>query len=884
MVKDFNILKDHQAFSREYLARIFMIGVFIAIVAHQLELRGINKNHLGATIGYWIIPLWVGILIHHFFFAKKISLMSTYIMIFSIALATSCTSWFMGGLATDNIFWIITFPIGAALLLGKRGAFLGGGVSLLTTTIFVILTYTGFESSDFFPTNQSHITYSYLLSIKVTLVTILFIFMTQSIFHRITSKMNYSRQLVKNLILIISTDIKQHINTIEKSTKKILSSISDKSSTDYAHFNTMLRANDNIRKIMENSLNLDQVSDQSGTIEIELIEPQKLIDSINFCFYKPLRDKSINLIIKNDLQSSCKISANFSIFSNQILSNLISNAIKFSHENSDIFLNIYQNNCSEDLAYFDIVDNGIGIPNEIKNTLFSPHTKTSRLGTKGEKGTGFGMPIVKQFLAKLGGEISIKNNPTGGTIFTISIPCIKINNFVPEDVSNKSKVPQLDNKKIVSLKQLPCTTDIELIKLNLKAKQIVLFAFATLMAIIIGHKFFTGNADNITYLGSLICILAIVSSVTITKYKLSYNIIQTLPFVAILGLTMLTIGQNEQTYNIQIFWIILMPIAGSVLIGRAGTLLGGITTILSLVIISIAKLTENYSGPLPDSYVTYRTLLLLAEIIMTTICTYLLHQFIETAAKTIAEKNEQIKMLLRIIGHDILNSLTIIDNYCQLCDLTCAKTREKQFFIDSDEYKGIKNSTNEILKIVSHMRNVAAIDSGKKDIILSNERLTPIIDDLIKQLSDDLAKKDLELCFPSSLSHAHTCALIEKEIFKHDILKPLLQNAIKYSYSGNKINISMAENKKSVTISITDNGTGISEQHQKVLKENNSLFSMPGTKGEKGVGLGLVLVKSFLNLTHGNLEITSRPEVDFPVSHGTTIKLILSNVVNKITQ
>jgi signal transduction histidine kinase len=72
-----------------------------------------------------------------------------------------------------------------------------------------------------------------------------------------------------------------------------------------------------------------------------------------------------------------------------------------------------------------IKDSGIGMPDEIRHNVFKKDKQTSRIGTEGEKGTGFGMPLVKNYMEHFGGKIKVESKDIEsfpddhGTTFTI---------------------------------------------------------------------------------------------------------------------------------------------------------------------------------------------------------------------------------------------------------------------------------------------------------------------------------------------------------------------------------------------------------------------------------------------------------------------------------
>lgn len=104
-----------------------------------------------------------------------------------------------------------------------------------------------------------------------------------------------------------------------------------------------------------------------------------------------------------------------------VLRNLLSNAVKFSHQGGNIDLRIEP---AEKEGFVDIVvtDEGIGIPSEIIDKIFDFREKTTRTGSAGERGTGLGLPLCKEFVEKHGGEIGVDSAEGSGSRFRFSIP------------------------------------------------------------------------------------------------------------------------------------------------------------------------------------------------------------------------------------------------------------------------------------------------------------------------------------------------------------------------------------------------------------------------------------------------------------------------------
>lgn len=106
----------------------------------------------------------------------------------------------------------------------------------------------------------------------------------------------------------------------------------------------------------------------------------------------------------------------------QVITNILSNAIKFSPKNSVLTITI-ENNEQDDLL-FSLKDNGIGIPDKEIDDVFDAFIQSSKTKT-GAGGTGLGLAISKQIIEGHKGKIWAENNPEGGAIFTFVIPADK---------------------------------------------------------------------------------------------------------------------------------------------------------------------------------------------------------------------------------------------------------------------------------------------------------------------------------------------------------------------------------------------------------------------------------------------------------------------------
>jgi len=104
----------------------------------------------------------------------------------------------------------------------------------------------------------------------------------------------------------------------------------------------------------------------------------------------------------------------------QALTNLLNNALKFSPENSKIEITVGNFNNSQ--VEFVVRDSGVGIREEDQAKLFKVENMFSTEGTSGEKGSGLGLPLVKEIVEKHGGEIWFYSQPGNGSEFHFTVP------------------------------------------------------------------------------------------------------------------------------------------------------------------------------------------------------------------------------------------------------------------------------------------------------------------------------------------------------------------------------------------------------------------------------------------------------------------------------
>lgn len=119
-----------------------------------------------------------------------------------------------------------------------------------------------------------------------------------------------------------------------------------------------------------------------------------------------------------EIEPGIKINADPNYFPS-VLNNLFENAVKYSPEGSTVTITLKK---STNGVRINVVDEGVGIPEEVQKKIFDKFFRVGNEQTRSAKGTGLGLYIVKEIVEKHGGEVSLKKNSFNGSNFEVFLP------------------------------------------------------------------------------------------------------------------------------------------------------------------------------------------------------------------------------------------------------------------------------------------------------------------------------------------------------------------------------------------------------------------------------------------------------------------------------
>ena len=234
-----------------------------------------------------------------------------------------------------------------------------------------------------------------------------------------------------------------------------------------------------------------------------------------------------------------------------------------------------------------------------------------------------------------------------------------------------------------------------------------------------------------------------------------------------------------------------------------------------------------------------------------------LNDKLEIALKKAEDASLAKTRFLNNMSHDIRTPMNAILGYAQLME---EELKEKDLPETSEHLEKLKQSGNLLLSIINNVLDMAKIESGKMEINENYGRLGAIRQSLFEIFEDEAKKKNLALHYTINVEHEHilTDTTKVKEIFVN-----ILGNAIKYTPPGGSVIMSVEElpcNEPGYIIvrnRVSDTGIGMSEDFLTEIFEAFTREQNTTKSKIAGTGLGMSIVKKYVDLLGGTIEVES---------------------------
>lgn len=221
---------------------------------------------------------------------------------------------------------------------------------------------------------------------------------------------------------------------------------------------------------------------------------------------------------------------------------------------------------------------------------------------------------------------------------------------------------------------------------------------------------------------------------------------------------------------------------------------------------------------------------------------------LKTSALELKEAVDTRDKFFSIIAHDLRGPIANIHQLAQILKLSEGNLDQHKLTIEM-----LANSSGSVYTLLDNLLNWALSQQGIIELKKQTLNLKELIEEGIApyKLNANLKKLNIEVPVDDRIKVAADRPTVST------IISNLFNNATKYTPEKGMIRISAKGNGKNVYIYIKDSGVGMPQEKVEAILEESTIESTPGTKAEKGTGLGLTLCKEFVRLNGGKFTVES---------------------------
>ena len=256
------------------------------------------------------------------------------------------------------------------------------------------------------------------------------------------SAMKSKQQFLANM----SHEIRTPMTAIMGFSKVLLKT--DLTETQIKYLTAIKTSSDSLLVLINDILDLAKVDAGKMIFEKSPFNMNEDISATLHLFDLKFKEKNLELVTQYD-NAIPKILLGDSVRLNQIILNLVSNAIKFTKQGK-ITVGVYLLNEDEENAAikFAVTDTGIGIPKNMIETIFENFEQATSSTAKLFGGTGLGLAITKKLVEKQGGTVKVKSKINEGSTFSFVLNFQKVKTETKSEIELEASEPPEKNKKI----------------------------------------------------------------------------------------------------------------------------------------------------------------------------------------------------------------------------------------------------------------------------------------------------------------------------------------------------------------------------------------------------------------------------------------------------
>ncbi|MCP4312715.1 MAG: tetratricopeptide repeat protein [Bacteroidetes bacterium] len=232
---------------------------------------------------------------------------------------------------------------------------------------------------------------------------------------------------------------------------------------------------------------------------------------------------------------------------------------------------------------------------------------------------------------------------------------------------------------------------------------------------------------------------------------------------------------------------------------------------------------------------------------------------ISSAMEKLSQSGEEMETLNRskdrifsVVAHDLRNPVAAVTGFSELLYENFEEfpvETQKEYLLQI--VQGTQRVQNLLENLLVWARSQMKAIKYEPEII----KVKDVVDECVQELKANLDHKKVSC----QVKVEKNCEVFADKYMVHTVFLNLIINAVKFSFPGGRIWIGSVVTPEGWSVSVTDEGIGIQPEIQEKLFDSNEGISSPGTSGELGSGLGLVICHEFMEQNRGSIRVESEP-------------------------
>ena len=609
-----------------------------------------------------------------------------------------------------------------------------------------------------------------------------------------------------------------------------------------------------LSSLVNDILDFSNLKNRDIALQIKPVDIKAVTEVVMMLSKPLLKGKSLEL--KNDIGADIPLVDGDENRLQQIMHNLIGNAIKFS-ESGSVKVSAKK---KDNMVEITVTDTGIGIPSEEFDDVFKSFEQVDASISREYGGTGLGLSITKQLVELHGGSIHVESELGVGSRFIYTLPIVSESGYHKKGESESAQglLQQVNRieaegeytavaSAIASPGEMAANGEFNVLVVDDEPVNLqVLINYLSLNHYSVTQAMNGAEALEAVESGEKFdLVLLDVMMPKMTGYEVSKKIREKYPQDE-LPIVMLT-AKNQVTDLVEGFDsgandYLTKPIAKNELLARIRThiQLSKVSTALKESVESLEisnKKIEDYSHTLKQK-VEDRT------------------EQLRIARDVAEDANRSKSDFLANMSHELRTPLNAIIGFSEILhDRTFGEVNPKQErYVDN-----ITTSGRHLLELINDILDLSKVEAGKMELELSQVSLKSLLENSLIMIKEKALSHSiiLDLNIPAELSDLE---LYMDERKLKQIMFNLLSNAVKFTPDGGRIEVEARGEEKEIAIRVSDTGIGIKpEDQERVFETFEQAGSMQGLN-QQGTGLGLALTRRLVVLHGGRIWVESEGE------------------------